>query len=169
MFHCRDTLRTWRSDVVFRCVSGIVSDATATFSASSAFILDAMCDDRFRIARGRDGRIPCRVGAGRGVGVGAVPDTQWQGAGGGGGIAPHHPQWHLVWVLLALLGRGSGSPALVSNIFMFTFLLTPIIWHADMVPPKLRGTIMRFNPFYLIGQYAPDPRIDPTMALARAP
>src|SRR3546814_7496038 len=32
---------------------------------------------------------------------------------------------------------------------MFAFLLTPIIWHADNMPPgSLRGTLMRFNPFY---------------------
>src|SRR3546814_4906698 len=30
-----------------------------------------------------------------------------------------------------------------------SFLLTPIIWHADNMPPgSLRGTLMRFNPFY---------------------
>ena len=58
----------------------------------------------------------------------------------------------LMMVLMAAIGgfglSGVGYQ-LVANVFMFTFLLTPIIWHAESMPAdSLRGTAMRLNPFF---------------------
>src|SRR3546814_11955329 len=55
-----------------------------------------------------------------------------------------------VGIVFALVGaRFPDLKHLVNSIFMFAFLLTPIIWHADNMPPgSLSGTLMRFNHFY---------------------
>lgn len=38
---------------------------------------------------------------------------------------------------------------LLNNISIFLFLLTPIVWHADMMPAgSMRAHLMRINPFY---------------------
>ena len=52
--------------------------------------------------------------------------------------------------VFALVGaRFSDFGQLLSNISIFMFLLTPIIWYSDMMPAgSLRGQLMRFNPFY---------------------
>ena len=52
--------------------------------------------------------------------------------------------------LFALLGaRFSDFGQLLSNISIFMFLLTPIIWYPEMMPAgSVRGQLMRFNPFY---------------------
>ena len=55
-----------------------------------------------------------------------------------------------IGVVFALIGaRFPDLRHLVANIFTFVFLITPIIWHADTMPiGSLRGSLMRFNPFY---------------------
>src|SRR5690606_29599367 len=52
--------------------------------------------------------------------------------------------------VFALVGaRFSDFGQFMSNISIFMFLLTPIIWYPDMMPAgSLRGQLMRFNPFY---------------------
>lgn len=53
-------------------------------------------------------------------------------------------------VVFSLIGaRFSDFGQLISHTSIFLFLLTPIIWYADMMPPDSpRGQLMRFNPFY---------------------
>lgn len=53
-------------------------------------------------------------------------------------------------VVFGLLGaRFNDFGQLIINISIFMFLLTPIIWYPDMMPPEsIRGMLMRFNPFY---------------------
>lgn len=52
--------------------------------------------------------------------------------------------------VFALVGaRFSDFGQFMSNISIFMFLLTPIIWYPDMMPAgSVRGQLMRFNPFY---------------------
>jgi len=52
--------------------------------------------------------------------------------------------------VFSLVGaRFSDFGQLLSNVSIFMFLLTPIIWHSEMMPAgSLRGQLMRFNPFY---------------------
>lgn len=53
-------------------------------------------------------------------------------------------------VVFSLIGaRFSDFGQLLSNVSIFLFLLTPIIWYADMMPAdSARGQLMRLNPFY---------------------
>ncbi|SEK42690.1 ABC-2 type transport system permease protein [Pseudoxanthomonas sp. GM95] len=53
-------------------------------------------------------------------------------------------------VVFGLLGaRFPDFGQLLSNISIFLFLLTPIIWYPDTMPAEsLRGQLMRANPFY---------------------
>lgn len=53
-------------------------------------------------------------------------------------------------VVFSMLGaRHPDFGQLLSNVSIFLFLLTPIIWHSDSMPAgSARGQLMRFNPFY---------------------
>lgn len=55
-----------------------------------------------------------------------------------------------VSVVFSLLGaRFPDFGQLLSNISIFLFLLTPIIWYPEMMPDgSIRGQLMRLNPFY---------------------
>jgi len=59
---------------------------------------------------------------------------------------------NLFWfsILLSLFGaRFPDTEQIVSNIFLFTYLLTPIIWYADTMPAgSVRGILMRLNPLF---------------------
>ena len=59
---------------------------------------------------------------------------------------------NVLWVAVVFSLIGARFPdfgQLLSNVSVFIFLLTPIIWYADMAPPEsLRGQFMRLNPFY---------------------
>jgi len=59
---------------------------------------------------------------------------------------------NVLWmsVVFSLIGaRLPDFAQLLSNVSVFIFLLTPIIWYAEMAPPEsLRGQFMRLNPFY---------------------
>jgi ABC-type polysaccharide/polyol phosphate export permease len=77
---------------------------------------------------------------------------------------------NVLWmgVLLSLLGaRFRDLGQLVSNLFMFGFLLTPIIWHASTMPEgSLRGAVMRANPLYHLVEMVRGPILgEPVMAL----
>lgn len=157
--------------IVFRCVSGIVSDATSAFASAGAFILDGhvrLTDFVLRVVATAVFHVllstPVLI-----VALVLSPETQWLGVMVALLVFPAvvlNGVW--VAVLLALLGaRFIDLRHLVSNIFMFTFLLTPIVWHADMMPAgSLRGSIMRFNPFYHLIEVVRAPilgtPIDPT-------
>lgn len=53
-------------------------------------------------------------------------------------------------VVFSLIGaRFPDFGQLLSNASVFLFLLTPIIWHPELMPAdSVRGQLMRFNPFY---------------------
>jgi len=59
---------------------------------------------------------------------------------------------NLLWfsILFSLFGaRFPDVEQVVSNIFLFMYLLTPIIWYADQVPvDSVRGLLMRLNPLF---------------------
>lgn len=139
--------------VVFRCVSAIVTDATSAFAVSGAFILDGhvrLTDFVLRVVATAVFHVLLAAPVVL-VALALSPMTHWTGLWSAA-LAFPLVIFNGVWiaVLLALLGaRFLDLRHLVANIFMFTFLLTPIVWHAEMMPPgSLRGAIMRFNPFY---------------------
>lgn len=139
--------------VVFRCVSSIVSDATAAFSGASAFILDGhvrLTDFVLRVIATALFHVLLSLPLVL-LALAMSPQTHWSGlplALLALPVVVANGIW--VAVLFGLLGaRFLDLRHLVSNVFLFTFLLTPVIWHADMMPPgSLRGSIMRMNPFY---------------------
>lgn len=139
--------------LVFRVVQSVVIESTTVLSQASAFILDghlrltdfilqtvAKAMLYFLLS------LPVAVPA-----LLLSPDVQ------GWGLVAVLVTFPLVlanvvWlaVLLSLLGaRFRDLGQLVSNLFLFAFLLTPIIWHASTMPAgSLRGTVMRANPLY---------------------
>ncbi len=139
--------------VVFRCVSVIVTDATSAFSGASAFILDGhvrLTDFVLRVVATALFHAALSLPVVL-VALAFSPETQWHGVLLALAMLPVvilNGIW--VAILFALLGaRFLDLRHLITNIFMFAFLLTPIIWHADMMPAgSLRGSVMRFNPFY---------------------
>lgn len=157
--------------VVFRFISAIVSDATSAFAAAGAFILDGhvrLTDFVLRVVATAVFHAVLSVPLVL-LALTLSPQTRWTGLLAALAVFPLvvvNGIW--VAVLLSLLGaRFLDLRHLVSNIFMFTFLLTPIVWHADMMPTdSLRGSIMRFNPFYHLIEVVRAPvlgtPIDPT-------
>jgi ABC-type polysaccharide/polyol phosphate export permease len=57
-----------------------------------------------------------------------------------------------LWIglVISLVGaRFTDVGQFTSNVFLFAFLLTPIVWYPSMAPAgSLRGSFMRLNPFF---------------------
>ncbi|QDH71045.1 ABC transporter permease [Marilutibacter alkalisoli] len=57
-----------------------------------------------------------------------------------------------LWMAAVFAVIGARLPdfgQLLGNVSIFMFLLTPIIWYPEMMPPEsIRGQLMRFNPFF---------------------
>lgn len=57
-----------------------------------------------------------------------------------------------LWIAAVFALAGARFPdlgQLLSTVSIFLFLLTPIIWYPEMMPEgSIRGSLMRFNPFY---------------------
>jgi len=139
--------------VVFRLMSSVVTESTHILSANQAFIMDG---------RTRVTDYALRVLA-RSLFLAAIampmvilalwlyPNLQPQGF-----------YWllltvplvllNLFWcsILLALFGaRFPDTEQIVSNIFLFAYILTPIIWYAESMPvDSVRGILMRLNPLF---------------------
>lgn len=139
--------------LVFKLVSSVVIESTSAFAASSAFILDGhvrLTDFVLRVIAKAlfyfIASLPVLA-----VALAIFPDLQWAGALPSIGallLLVVNAVW--LGIVCGLLGaRFPDIGQLVANIFMFTFLLTPIIWYADsMQEGSLRGTLMRVNPFF---------------------
>lgn len=139
--------------LVFRLVSTIITESSGAFLASASFILDGhirLTDFILRVVAKALFyflvAIPVVAAA-----VYVSPDWHWQALPVA--IAA------LLWIMVITLGVavvfaviGARLPdlgQLVNNVFMFAFLLTPIIWHVDTMPPEsLRGQLVRFNPLF---------------------
>lgn len=139
--------------LVFRLIASVITESTGTFSVSAPFILDghvrltdfvlrviATSLFHFLIA------LPIAL-----VALFVHPDPNWRGVLFALLTVPVvllNALW--IGVVFALFGaRFPDLRHLVNNIFMFAFLLTPIIWSAELMPPgSLRGLLMRFNPLY---------------------
>jgi len=139
--------------VLFRLMTSVISESTNILTANQAFILDGrvrLTDFALRVlARGLFQTVvamPMVI-----LALWLYPELQAVGFA-----------WMLVtiplillnmlWfsVLFALFGaRFPDMEQLVSNVFLFVFLFTPIIWYASDVPPEtLRGILMRLNPLF---------------------
>lgn len=139
--------------LVFRLISSVVIESTSAFAASSPFILDGhvrLTDFVLRVIAKAlfyfVTSLPVLA-----VAMAMFPDVHWQG------MLPSLAALLLIvvnslWIALVCGLIGARFPdinQLVSNIFMFAFLLTPIIWHAETMPEtSVRGILMRMNPFF---------------------
>jgi len=138
---------------IFRVTSSVIIESTSTFATAAPFILDGhvrLSDFVLRVTAKAlfYFLISLPVVA---VALAITPGLRVDG------LATTLLTFPLVlanvlWigVVFALIGaRFQDLSQFIGNIFMFAFLLTPIVWHADMMPPgSLRGTIMRINPLY---------------------
>ena len=139
--------------LVFRVISSAITDSTGAFATSAPFILDGhvrLTDFVLRVIATAMFHfiISLPVAA---LALAIYPDVHWIGLLFSLFSIPVviiNAMW--IGVVFALVGaRFPDLKHLVGNIFMFAFLLTPIIWHADTMPlGSIRGTLMRFNPFY---------------------
>lgn len=138
---------------VFRVISSVIIESTTAFGAASAFIMDGhvrltdfvlrvMAKALFHFA------VSLPVVA---IALAVYPAVHWDAlpfAFGAFVLVLANALW--IGMVFALIGaRFPDLSQFVTNIFMFAFLLTPIIWYADAMPAgSIRGTLMRLNPLF---------------------
>lgn len=139
--------------VVFRVISTVITESSGAFLSSASFILDGhlrLTDFILRVVAKALfyflASLPVVAAS-----LYISPDWHWQALP----VALLAFTWMMgitlcVGVVFAVLGaRFPDVGQLVNNVFMFAFLLTPVIWHTDMMPPEsLRGLLVRFNPLF---------------------
>jgi len=139
--------------VVYRLLSSVISESTSILVANQAFILDGhtrITDFALRVlARGLFQvavALPMLI-----LALWIYPSIQLTGFAWMLLTVPL-VLLNLLWIsiLFSLIGaRFPDIEQIVSNIFLFMFLLTPIIWYAHEVPPEsVRGILMRLNPLF---------------------
>lgn len=139
--------------VVFRVISTIITESSGAFLSSASFILDGhirLTDFILRVVAKAlfYFLVSLPVVA---ISMYISPDWHWQALP----LSLLAFLWMMgitlcVGVVFAIIGaRLPDLGQLVNNIFMFAFLLTPIIWHSDTMPPEsMRGQLVRFNPLF---------------------
>jgi len=139
--------------LVFRIVNGAVIDSTGAFSSAGAFIYDGhvrLTDFVLRVIATAVFHLLVSLPVAA-VALAIYPSPHWSGLLLGVLGLPLvilNTLW--IGVVFSLVGaRFPDLKHLVNSIFMFAFLLTPIVWHADTVPGgSPRAIFMRFNPLY---------------------
>ncbi|KAF1715939.1 hypothetical protein CSC74_12265 [Pseudoxanthomonas yeongjuensis] len=138
---------------LFRLVSSVVIESTSAFTAAGSFIMDGhvrLTDFVLRVLAKAlfyfVASIPVVV-----IALALYPGVRWEGlvfALLSFPLVLANTLW--VGVLFAVIGaRFQDLSQFIGNIFMFAFLLTPIVWKADSMPvDSIRGTVARFNPLY---------------------
>jgi len=139
--------------MVFRTLMSSIIESATVFNGSRSFILDGhvRLTDYILEALAKSFFYFCAFIPATLVAVAIYPDLQLVGI-----------LWlpfafvltyvNALWVTVAFSLIGARFPdfgQLISNISIFIFLLTPIIWYPDNMPAdSVRGQLMRFNPFY---------------------
>lgn len=139
--------------VVFRVISSAIIESTTAFASSGAFIMDGhvrLTDFVLRVLAKALFYFVMSLPV-VAVALAIHPDIQWEGFAYALASFPLvivNALW--IGILFALVGaRFPDMSQFIGNVFMFAFLLTPIIWHADTMPAdSLRGLLMRFNPLF---------------------
>lgn len=138
---------------VFRIVNTVVIESTTAFASAGAFIMDGhvrLTDFVLRVLAKAlfyfAVSLPVIL-----VALALYPELHWEGfllALGSFPLVLANALW--IGIVFALVGaRFPDLSQFIGNVFMFAFLLTPIIWHADSMPAgSVRGTLMRFNPLF---------------------
>jgi ABC-type polysaccharide/polyol phosphate export permease len=138
---------------LFRIINSVIIESASAFTSSASFILDGhvrLTDFVLRVLAKAlfYFAVSLPVVA---VALAVSPEFHWSGLLLSLLSLPlviANTLW--IGVVFALVGaRFPDLSQFINNIFMFVFLLTPIVWHADSMPPgSIRGTVMRFNPLF---------------------
>ncbi len=139
--------------VVFRLMNSIILDSATVYLGAKAFIMDGhvrLSDFVLRaIAKALFAFLMSLPAAA--VALWVFPGFTIHGLAYGLAAFPL-VLINLLWVgvVFSLVGaRFPDLSQLIGNIFMFLFLLTPIIWSADSMPPgSVRAKLVTYNPFY---------------------
>lgn len=139
--------------LVFRVLQSVIIESTSAFPSAASFILDGhvrLTDFVLQVAAKAMfyflTSLPVAAFA-----LAMHPDLQF------GGVLLAFLSLPLIlinalWIGVVFSLIGARFPDLnqfIGNVFMFAFLFTPIIWHADTVPAgSIRGALMRFNPLF---------------------
>lgn len=156
--------------LVFRLVTAVIADSTSVLAANQAFILDG----RVRITDFVL-RVVARALFYAGVALPLVVAALWVYPG----LQASGFLWLLatlplvllnaIWVsvVFALVGaRFPDTEQFIGNVFLFLFLLTPIIWYAEQAPlESARGMLMRVNPLFHMVEVVRAPLLEGRMDL----
>jgi ABC-2 type transport system permease protein len=148
--------------LVFRVLQSVLTESTSSFSGAHSFILDGQLRLTDFILKAIAKALMYFVLS---LPV-ALPALLMDSRVQGWGLALALVTFPIVvanalWmaILLAMVGaRFRDVGQLINNLFMFAFLLTPIIWPASSMPAgTIRGEIMRVNPFYHLVEFVRAP------------
>lgn len=155
--------------LVFRVIQTVITDSTGAFAASASFILDGhvrLTDFVLQVASKSlfyfTSSLPVAA-----IALAVSPEVHAVGfllAAVGFLVILLNLLW--IGVVFSLIGaRFRDMGQFIGNIFMFAFLLTPIIWQADAMPAEsLRATLMRINPLYHLVELVRAPILGTTIA-----
>lgn len=138
---------------IFRLVNSVITESTTTFTGAQSFILDGhVCLTDFVL---------------RVVAKALFYFVMWMPVVAS--VLVFYPGLHpmglllalgsmplivlnLLWIAVVFALVGARFPDLsqfISNIFIFAFLLTPITWYSNTMPPgSMRQLVMKLNPIY---------------------
>lgn len=139
--------------LVFRVISSVIIESTTAFASASSFIMDGhmrLTDFVLRVVAKALFYFVLSLPV-VAIALAVFPSLHWDGlllSLGSFPLVLLNALW--IAVLFALIGsRFPDLSQFIGNVFMFAFLLTPIIWHADAMPhDTVRGMLMRINPLY---------------------
>jgi ABC-type polysaccharide/polyol phosphate export permease len=140
---------------VFRLITAVITTSTTTYNQSKSFIMDGhtrLTDFVLRVISTALFSFLMSLPA---VAIAIVVYPQFHALGLLLGlIALPLVLVNILWVgvVFSLIGaRHPDFSHVIPNVFMFFYLLTPIIWSAKSVPPhSLRGHLVTYNPFYYL-------------------
>lgn len=138
---------------IFRMISSVIIESTTAFASASAFIMDGhvrLTDFVLRVAARASFYFLMSLPA-VAVALAIYPDPSFSGMALSLVMFPVI-LFNVLWigVVFALIGaRFPDLSQFIGNVFMFAFLLTPIIWYPESMPAdSIRSMFMRVNPLF---------------------
>jgi ABC-type polysaccharide/polyol phosphate export permease len=151
--------------MVFRFMTSVITDSATAYIGARAFIMDGhmrLSDFVLRVMAKALFFFLMSIPAAA-VALYVFPALQWSGLMMGLAAFPL-VLVNMLWIGVVFSLIGARHPDLsqfIGNIFMFLFLLTPIIWSAAQMPPgSLRSKLVTYNPFYYLIEIVRAPIID---------
>jgi ABC-type polysaccharide/polyol phosphate export permease len=141
--------------MVFRFMTSVITDSATAYIGARAFIMDGhmrLSDFVLRVMAKALFFFLMSIPAAA-VALYVFPALQWSGLMMGLAAFPL-VLVNMLWIGVVFSLIGARHPDLsqfIGNIFMFLFLLTPIIWSAAQMPPgSLRSKLVTYNPLYYL-------------------